>query len=567
MIARFLNSKAKTVTFAAILLAISALISRVLGVFRDNLLANLFSKQQTDIYFAAFRIPDFVYGILITGGVVAAFLPIFSEYFKKNKIEAQTLTNNVLTFFLLFLIFFCSLLAIFTPQLVRIIVPGFSPYQKELVVSLTRIMFLSPILLGISAIFSGILQYFSLFFALALAPIFYNIGIIIGILFLAPRFGLKGLALGVGLGALFHLAIQIPPLLKSGFRFKPSFNFKHQGLQKIFKLMLPRILGSATFHINLIVITAIASTLVPGSLSCFNFANNLRGVPIGLIGIPFATATFPALARTFAEKKKREFLKSFSDIFSRILFLIIPLSFLIFLLREQIVRIILGTSILNEGKFTWWETKLTAGALGIFTIGLFAASLIPLLVRAFFALRDTKTPVKIAVLCMVLNITFCFLFVNLLKTSDIFENFISNLLNLTQIKNISVLGLPLALSLSSIFQFSLLFLFLKKKIKPRSPRFAGKAGSSWERVEQEILSSLKKVLLATLLTVISTFLWLQISSSFFNLRTFLGVFSQVLSSLFIGGTVYFILSLLFKSKEPKIIWLSIKNQFTGGDSL
>ena len=160
MISRFLNSTTKTVTFAAILLASSALISRLLGLFRDNLLANLFSKQQTDIYFAAFRIPDFIYGILITGGIVAAFLPIFSEYFgtgqKQSRgregticAEAQVLTNNVLTFFLLLLIPLCSLLAVFTPQLIRFIVPGFSPEQKILAVALTRLMFFSPILLGI----------------------------------------------------------------------------------------------------------------------------------------------------------------------------------------------------------------------------------------------------------------------------------------------------------------------------------------------------------------------------------------------------------------------------------
>lgn len=548
MLGRFLNSKTKTVTFAAILLASSALISRLLGLFRDNLLANLFSKQQTDIYFAAFRIPDFIYGILITGGIVAAFLPIFSEYFRKNKIKAQLLTNNVLTFFLLLLILLCSLLAIFTPQLIRFIVPGFSSYQKDLTITLTRLMFFSPILLGISAIFSGILQYFNLFFALALAPIFYNIGIIAGILFLVPVFGLKGLALGVILGAFFHLILQIPPALKSGFRFRLSFNFRHPGLQKIFRLMLPRILGSASFHINLIVITAIASTLVPGSLTIFNFANNLQGVPMGLIGISFATATFPALARTWAQRKKKDFLKEFSDIFSRILFLIIPLSFLIFLLRVGIVRIILGTSILGQGKFTWWETQLTSASLGIFALALFAAALIPLLTRTFFSQQDTKTPVKIAILTMILNIALCFLLVKMLRTSNIFENFMVKTLNLSQVKNISILGLPLALSLSSIFQFLLLFIFLKKKFKKFTlhHRFSG---------------GLKKVLAATLLMAVLVFGWLRISSSFLDLETFLGIFFQTLSALLMGVGVYLVLSLSLKSKEPKIIWLSIKKQF------
>ncbi len=178
MITRILNSKTKTVTFGAFLLAVSALLSRVLGLFRDNLLANLLPKAQGDIYFAAFRIPDFIYGILITGGVVAAFLPVFSSSIKKNKEEAESFVNNTLTFFLFALVSISVILAVFTPQLVRLIVPGFNEQQKALTVILTRIMFLSPVLLGASAIFSGILHYFNLFLATALAPIFYNLGII-----------------------------------------------------------------------------------------------------------------------------------------------------------------------------------------------------------------------------------------------------------------------------------------------------------------------------------------------------------------------------------------------------
>lgn len=234
MISRFLNSKTKTVTFAAVVLASAGLLSRAFGLLRDNLLANLLPKAQTDIYFAAFRIPDFVYGILITGGIVAAFLPVFSAEFKKSKKDAQILTNNVLTFFLIALIVICSILAIFTPYLVELLVPGFSPLQKTQTVALTRIMFLSPILLGISSIFSGILQYSSLFFAYSLTPILYNVGIIFGIVFLLPLFDfdLRALAYGVVFGALLHLLIQIGPVLKSGFRPRFSLIFVISAFRK-----------------------------------------------------------------------------------------------------------------------------------------------------------------------------------------------------------------------------------------------------------------------------------------------------------------------------------------------
>lgn len=549
MISRFLNSKTKTITFAAIVLASAGLLSRALGLLRDNLLANLLPKTQTDIYFAAFRIPDFVYGILITGGIVAAFLPVFSAEFKKSKKDAQILTNNVLTFFLIALIVICSILAIFTPYLIELLVPGFSAAQKAQTIILTRIMFFSPILLGISSIFSGILQYSSLFFAYSLTPIFYNIGIIFGIVFLLPLFDfdLRALAYGVVLGALLHLLIQIPPILKSGFHPRFSFNFRHLGLQRIFKLMIPRTLGAGAFHLNLIVITAIASTLSPGSISIFNFSNNLQGMPIGLIGVSFATAAFPAFSRHFIQKEKEKFLEKFFSIFSQILFLIIPLSFLIFLLRAQIVRLILGTSIIGEGLFGWWQTRLTAACLGIFCLALFANCLIPFLAKVFYSFHDTKTPVKIAIFSVILNIILCYSFVGFLNSPSFLQGEIINFLKLEGVQGISVLGLPLALCITSIGQLFLLVSFLKRKIKVLDFR--------------KIYSSFFKVLVSTVLMAILVYLTLQISSLFLPTNKVSGIFLQAFFATIVGIFSYGLFSYLLKSQEPKVIWSSILDQF------
>ncbi len=547
MITKLLNSKTKTITSSALLLGVFALISRLLGLLRDNLLANLFTKSQTDIYFASFRIPDLVYGILITGGIVASFLPVFSEYFKKNEKEAQILTANVLNCFLLCLIVLCSILAIFTPYFINFIVPGFTFEQRAQTITLTRILFLSPILLGMSAVFSGILQYFNLFFAYALAPILYNLGIIIGILFLVPIFGLKGLALGVILGAFFHLFIQVIPALKHGFKFIFSFNFSHPGLKKIFKLMIPRTIGSATWHINLIVITAIASTLASGSIRVFNFAQNLQGVAVGLVGIPFATAAFPSFARYFVQNEKEKFLGTFNKTFSRILFLIIPLSVLIFLLRAQIVRLILGTSILGRGLFDWWDTRLTAASLGIFSFSLFASCLIPLLSRAFFAQQDTKTPVKVALGSMGLNIFLSFFLVKILSYPNLFRSVLTNFLKLQGIEGIQVVGLSLALSLATVFQFFLLLLCLKRKIGGL--------------VFGEIFQKFWKILTASIVMAISTYFILQISAAFLETREVLGLLSQVISASLIGIFTYFIFSLFLKLPEAQRIWESFLAKF------
>jgi len=553
------NSQTKTVTFAAFILAVSALISRILGFFRDRLLAGRFGAGiETDIYFAAFRIPDFVYGVLIVGGITAAFLPVFSEYFKKNEEKiaesewpkkAADLTNNILNCFLILLILVCGILAIFTPFIINFITPGFSPQNKALTAALTRIMFFSPIFFGLSSIFSGILNYFNRFLTYSLAPILYNLGIIFGILFLVPIFGIFGLAYGVILGAFFHLAIQIPAAKISGFKYKPIFNFKYPGLKKIFKLTIPRVIGTAAYNINLIVVTAIASTLTVGSISIFNYSNNLYYFPIGLIGIPFAISSFPVFSKFWANGRRKEFLENFSSSFRQILYFIIPVSLLLFLLRAQIVRLVLGT-----GNFGWWETRLTAASLGIFCLGILADSLIPILTRAFFAFQNTKIPTIIGIISVAFNIIFAFLFTSLLKYQNIFQKFFAVLLRLQNmndgvriIENIEVIGLPLALSLTALLQLFLLLIFLYKKIGDFKIK--------------EILKSLSKILWAGILMVIFAYFVRQITANFVNMQTFFGVFIQTFFAGSVGILVYFLTTLLLKSPEVKILKLAILKQF------
>ncbi len=547
MIKRIFKSETKTVGFAAFLIAVSVFVSRVLGLVRDRLLAGRFGAgEELDIYFAAFRIPDFVYGILIVGGITAAFLPVFSEYFKRKEERwpegALEFTSNVINSFLVLLVLICGLLAFLTPYLIKFIAPGFSGANKELTIALTRIMFLSPVLFGLSSIFSGVLHYFNRFLAYSLAPILYNLGIIFGILFLVPLFGVYGLVYGVILGALFHLLIQIPAAFSAGFKYKPVLNFKFPGLIKLFKLMIPRTIGTAAYHINLIVITSIASTLTAGSIAIFNFSNNLHYVPIGLIGISFAVSSFPVFSRFWAEGQKEKFLANFSLSFRQILFLIVPIIFLIFLLRAQIVRLVLGT-----GEFGWWETRLTAACLGVFALGIFGGSLNPLLTRAFFALKDTKTPVLISLISMGLNVALSFLFVFLLKGSFL-KTFFVEVLRLKGIENISVIGLPLALSLAVSLQFVLMLFFLYKKI--------GGLGMG------DILSSFGKILSASLLMVVISFFIRQITGKFFGLINFWDVLFQTGITALAAFIVYLLLAFVLKSPEVSIVRSYLLKRFS-----
>ena len=540
------NSRTKTVTFAAILLAISALISGILSLIGDGLLAGRFGVWgETNIYFAAFKIPDLVYNLLIVGGLTISFLPIFSEYYQKDPKKAWEMTNYALNVFLFFLILVSLILFIFTPQLIHLIAPGFSLEQKEKTVLLTRLMFLSPIFFGLSSIFSSILQYFDRFLVYSLCPILYNLGIIFGILVLSPKFGIFGVGAGVILGALFHWLIQIPSAINCGFRYKFLFNLKYPAIKKIFSLMFPRIFAVAAQQINLIIITAIASTIL-GAISIFNFANNLQNFPVGIIGVSFAIAVFPTLSRTWANGQKKEFFENFSLTFRQILYLIIPISLLVFILRAQIVRLVLG----SLGKeFDWTATRLTAASLGIFAISILASALIPFLYRAFFSLQDTKTPTLIAIFSIILNIILAFSFIHFLNSQNLFSRFFINLLKLKGIENISALGLPLAFSVAAIFQFLLLLIFFQKKIGDFD--------------KKEILTSFKKIIISSLFLIFSTYFSLYFFARFLNTHTVLGLLIQTISAVLIGTVLYFLVTFHLKSPELKTLKSSILKQFRG----
>lgn len=552
MIKQLLNTQTKSVSFASLILAGSYFFSALLGLLRDRLLAGKFGAgNELDVYYTAFTIPDFIVLILIFGAISSAIVPVFSFYINKSKEEAWHYTSVLLNVFLIFLIVVCLFFIIFTPFFVSLIAPGFSESKKEMTVMLMRIMFLSPILLGTSNIISGILQVFHRFLATALAPLMYNLGIIIGIVFFTPKLGLTGLAWGVVLGGILHLSIQIPAILHSGFKYTPfklgqkKLDIKHPGVIKTIKLMVPRSLGLGANQFNSIIITAIASTLATGSVAIFNLANNLGSILVNAISISLSTAIFPKMSLAYLREDKKEFERKFSLALRQILFLIIPISILLFILRAQIVRVVFGT-----GKFGWLDTRLTAACLGIFSVGLFAQGIIFILSKTFYAAHNTKIPAYISFVAVVFNISASIFFVRLLNASGTFFNFMQNILKLDGINNISIVGLSLAYSVTVIIQAGLLLYFLYKKYKT----FRAK----------EILSSVYKILLSSTIMVIIVFLIRQslVEYNFIQLQTFFGVFMQLLISGTVGAFFYIITAYYLKSSELK----TIKESFFNGKS-
>ncbi|MDD5221508.1 MAG: murein biosynthesis integral membrane protein MurJ [Candidatus Pacebacteria bacterium] len=534
MIKKVLGKTSKSITSAAIILSISSIASGLLGFLRDRLLAGKFgASQELDIYYAAFRIPNLVFAILISGGIIAAFMPIFSEHYIKEERKAWDLTNNLLNVFLVFSIIICGLLFIFTPQLIKLIVPGFTPDNMAQAVGLTRILFLSPIFFGISNIFSSILQYFNRFISFAIAPIFYNLGIIFGIFFFLPIFGLKGLAFGVVLGAFLHWFVQLPSAITSGFRYRPIFNLKSQGLRKIFWLMIPRTFSAIASHFNLIIVTSIASLIGVGNISIFSFSENLRSFPISIIGGSFAVAAYPFLARFWAKGEKDKFYQSFSSTFRQTLFFVIPISLALFLLRGPVVRIVLGT-----GKFDWIDTRLTAACLGLFSLGIFTYTLIPFFQRMFFAVKDTKTPFFNSAMALGINVGLAWLLTWAFSFSNFFSKFFAGLLSLEDIPSIGVIGLPLSITITGLLQFVFLLYLLTRKVK--------------NLPLDEVWESAKKILIASFVMVGIMYICMSLIGESINVLTARGVLIQAIITTVAGIAVFLFMGIALRIKELKI---------------
>lgn len=549
VLAKFLNQKSQKISSAALIVALFGLISRFFGLWRDRLLAGQFGAgQELDIYYAAYKIPDLIYGLLVVGAISSAFLPVFYEYSSKNKEDAFKFASNIFNVLIISLAVLSIIFILSAPQLISFIAPGFSQSALDLTVKISRILFISPLFLGVSALASALLQAHSRFLITSLAPVFYNLGIIFGIIFLAPYFGVFGLAYGVILGAFFHFIIQFSSLLSTGFKPRITLNLKDPGLVKVINLWFPRTLGFLALEINSIVATAIASSLTVGSIAILNFSDNLRWAPIGIIGVAFSTAAFPAMSLAYAQGKKDLFLKRFSIAVRQTLFIVLPISFLFFILRAQIVRIILGT-----GQFSWEATRLTAASLGLFAFGIFAAALLPLFTRAFFSFHNTKTPVFINIFSMIINIILSFLFVGVILNFPAVSEALKSVMKLNEINNIAILGLPIAFTVASIVNLVWHWVDLKKHV--------GDFGIF------EIKQTFYKTFVASVTAATVVYIGLYFFAPFFDTHTFLGLLFQTAIAAVVGGIAYLLAAYSLKMEEILMLnipstllnWRGIKN--------
>ncbi len=398
-----------TIAKSAAAVGIAVMFSRVLGLVREQIFAGLFGAGMTyDSFVVAFRIPNLLRDLFGEGALSAAFVTVFTAYDTTKKTEdTYRLASNVLTFILL-LLSAITLVAVYSAgPLVHLLAPDFilTAGKAELTEKLTRIMLPFLIFISLSAVVMGMLNTKGKFFVPAMASSFFNLGSIIGgvsLSYILPKYGqpaIVGMAIGTLIGGLMQLGIQIPALLKTGFRYKPILDLKDPGLHRILKLMIPATIGLSATQINIFVNTNFASSCGDGAVSWLYYAFRLVQLPIGVFGVALSIAMLPVLAKQAAQKDIAKMKKTMITSLTMVFLLTLPATAWLMLLSEPIIRIIF-----ERGAFTPFDTLATARTLTFFAIGLFAYSANKVLVPAFYALDKTKYPVIASFIAVGFNI-------------------------------------------------------------------------------------------------------------------------------------------------------------------
>ena len=544
---KFLNRESNGINEAALLLGLFTFVSQILGLMRDRLLAShLGAGHALDAYYAAFDIPDFLYVSIATLAAITVLLPYLAEKYGSGDAEhhanSKKFLNQVFTVLFGFLAVVSLALFIFMPWITHFTAPGFSAVQRIQLVGLSRIMLLQPIIVGVSNMVSSVTQMFRKFFVAALAPVMYNLGIIFGIIFLRPIFGLAGLAYGVVLGAILHLLIQLPVLIHHDFVPRFTSKIKWSEIKSIVLVSVPRTIGLSISSFSGVILTAIASVLGTGSIAIFNLTNNMLNVPVGIIGISYSVASFPTLVKMFQSGERSKFADHIVQATQKIILLALPVAVLFIILRAQIVRVILGAH-----SFSWNDTRIAAACLALFVVGLVCQALVYLLVRGYYAIGNTKTPLVWNFIGEIATVIFALGFVWLFRHVPSFGAFFSQSLRLGGIANLEILALPLAFSLGNILNFFTLWHFFTRDFPD----------AQTGRISRTLAQSAG----ASLALGASTYGALQLTALFLDQTSFWGILAQGIIAGLIGILVAIIVLRLLGNCDIIDIGNAMKHKF------
>ncbi len=493
-------------------------LSRILGQVREIVLARAFGTQDDyAAYKAAFRIPDTLFLLIIGGALGSALIPVFSRFLGENEqAKAWRLANAVVNWAMGVLVLSCVLAWIFAPTIVTtVLAPGYAPATQELTINLTRLLLLQPLFIGLGGIAVALLNSNGLFFWPAFAPLFYNLSIIVGAVFLVGPFGIYGVVIGVIVGAILYPLIQIPSLLKIGFYWRPLLDRDAPGLGTVAKVLGPRLLGTAAFQANFFIATNLGSGLAQGAnkVAAFEYAYQLFMLPHGIFALSLANVAFPTMARLLGEGNLAGMKRVVSGGLRQVVFLALPASVGLGLLARPIVR-----SLLQSGNFGNRDTELVSHALLFFSFGLVSYGLVEVLTRAFYALQDSLTPVVIALGVVALNLIFSLSLIGPLEQG----------------------GLALSLALSTTAEMILLGWLLRHKL---------------HRLDDEgkLLPAVGKIMVAT--GAMALVLWVAIGLLRSPLESGgkLVVLALTLGLVGLGGGVYAAAAWLLRLEELRLI--------------
>ena len=516
---------------AAYLLAGFALGSQLLALVRDRLLAGEFGAGHTlDLYYAAFRIPDFLFATVASLLSLYALLPVLSKLQQRDGLLAISFLRATLLAFFVGMAAIATLLFFAAPWLVSFIAPGIATdaASHEQLALLVRILLLQPIFLGASNIVAALTQLRNRFFLYALSPLLYNLGIIAGILWLYPVMGVAGLGWGVVAGALMHLLLQFPFFFMEKSKRLPQGEFWPAFIE-VLKLSVPRTLALASGQFALLALVALASLFATGSIAIFMFAWNLQSVPLAIIGVSYSVAAFPTLARFHAAGNRAEFIRHIEEALRHMLFWSIPAIVLTVVLRAQIVRVILGS-----GEFDWSATRLTAAALALFITSLAAQSITLLIARGYYAAGKTRTPLLLGLLALVVTVSSAGLFVFLFHASQDLRFFVEALLRVSDIGGTSVLMLAFGYTLGAVVQCVAGMIC-----------FAKDFGVSYARLKKLVFQSLSSSIIGGALAYIA----LALAGNVFDINTVVGIVAQGAIGGIAGALAILGMLFLLKNEE------------------
>lgn len=530
---------------AALLLGFFSLISQLLGLIRDRaLVSHLGPSLELDVYYAAFRIPDFVFTALASLVAVTALMPFLIQKIEKSggDKEARVFMDQIFSAFMGTMLIVCLGLFICMPFFASLIAPGFSPYGHTLLTTMSRIMLLSPILLGIQNLLGSIVQMHKRFFIYALAPVLYNTGILIGVFFLYPIYGVYGLAYGVVLGAFLHLSIQIPTVYELDFVPRITWRIKWREIFIVAKTAFPRTITLAMNTFVSLILIALASRFAEGSISILSFAFNLQSVPIMIISVSYAVASFPGLVELYALGKKEAFLNTVSDASRQIIFWSLPITTLFIVLRAHIVRVVYGTHALS-----WNDTRLTAALFAILSLAIIAHSLSLVFIRAYYASGKTTKPFMVTVFgALTTCVTAFFLTQYVGQVHDL--NIVSrSVLRLEGVPNASLIILGISYILGHFVNLFLFWFYFRRDF--------GKG------VLHSLLKTTWVTTLASLVLGSLTYLVLYILAPYTQTTTFWAVLSQGLLAGFVGMCGALFVMYVCKSEELRTFTQALRARF------